>query len=35
MEIVYIILGFMAYTAFVALAIYIACKCANEIDAND
>ncbi len=35
MEILYIILSFLGYSAFVGLAIYLACKFANEVDPND
>jgi hypothetical protein len=35
MEIVFIILGFMGYAAFIGLAIYVACRLANEADVND
>lgn len=35
MEIVYAILGFLAYTIFIGAVFYFCCKAANEVDPND
>ena len=35
MEIIYIALAFLGYTAFVGFALYVACKLAEEVGPND
>jgi len=35
MEIVYAILGFLAYTIFIGAVFYFCCKAANEVNKDD